>query len=74
MNAPTALDHGITPVEALWCARDVAEFLNVSQATLSRWRRERIGPPFLRVGGVSRYNPATVRAWVTEQEQGRDRG
>ncbi|MGE9809606.1 excisionase [Janibacter sp. G1551] len=48
--------------------------MNVSQATLSRWRRERIGPPFLRVGGVSRYNPATVRAWVTEQEQGRDRG
>ncbi len=74
MNAPTALDHGITPVEVLWCARDVAEFLNASQATLSRWRRERVGPPFLRVGGVSRYNPATVRAWVTEQEQGRDRG
>lgn len=76
MNAPTALDDGITPVETLWCARDVAEFLNVSQATLSRWRREKkkIGPPFLRVGGVSRYSPATVRAWVTEQEQGRDRG
>jgi len=68
MNAlPTALDRGISPVEALWCARDVAEFLNVSQATLSRWRREKIGPPFLRVGGVSRYNPATVRAWVTQQ-------
>ncbi|WP_338136546.1 helix-turn-helix domain-containing protein [Kocuria marina] len=49
-----------------------ARFLNVSQATLSRWRREKIGPPFLRVGGVSRYNPATVRAWVTEQEN--DRG
>lgn len=72
MNAPTALAHGIDPVEALWFARDVAEFLNVSQATLSRWRRERVGPPFLRVGGVSRYNPATVRAWVTEREN--DRG
>ncbi|KJL36412.1 helix-turn-helix domain-containing protein [Tessaracoccus sp. Y36] len=68
MNAPTVVDHGAGPVETLWCARDVAEFLNVSQATLSRWRREKIGPPFLRVGGVSRYTPATVRAWVTEQE------
>lgn len=46
----------------------VAEFLNVSQATLSRWRREKVGPPFLQVGGVYRYTPATVRTWVSEQE------
>ncbi|WP_366076666.1 hypothetical protein [uncultured Aeromicrobium sp.] len=44
--------------------------MNVSQATLSRWRRERLGPPFLQVGGVSRYNPVSVRAWVREQENG----
>ncbi len=61
-------DRGIGQVETLWCTRDVAEFLNVSQATLSRWRREKIGPPFLRVGSISRYRPATVRAWVSEQE------
>ncbi|MFK5163188.1 helix-turn-helix domain-containing protein [Propionibacterium freudenreichii] len=61
-------DRGIGPVEPLWCARDVSTFLNVSQATLSRWRREKAGPPFLQVGGVSRYNPVTVRAWVREQE------
>jgi hypothetical protein len=61
-------EHGIGPVESLWCAREVSEFLNVSQATLSRWRREQIGPPFLQVGGVFRYNPATVRAWVHDQE------
>nr|WP_141388126.1 helix-turn-helix domain-containing protein [Microbacterium liquefaciens] len=53
----------------MWCARDVAEFLNVSQATLSRWRREKVGPPFLRVGGISRYNPSSVRAWVKANEQ-----
>ncbi len=68
MNTPTTIDHGIGQIETLWCARDVAEFLNVSQATLSRWRREKIGPPFLRVGGISRYSPGTVRAWVSEQE------
>ncbi|WP_415853339.1 helix-turn-helix transcriptional regulator [Sinomonas sp. G460-2] len=61
-------EHGIAPVEPLWRAREVSEFLNVSQATLSRWRRERVGPPFLQVGGVSRYNPAAVRAWVCDQE------
>ncbi|NUP74377.1 MAG: helix-turn-helix domain-containing protein [Sinomonas sp.] len=63
-----AAERGIGPVEPLWRAREVSEFLNVSQATLSRWRRERVGPPFVQVGGVSRYNPATVRAWVCEQE------
>lgn len=65
-------EHGIGPVESLWCPRDVAEFLNVSQATLSRWRREKVGPPFLQIGGVYRYTPATVRAWVSQQEA--DRG
>lgn len=66
-TVPTS-ERGIGPVEALWCPRDAAEFLNVSQATLSRWRREKVGPPFLQVGGVYRYTPATVRAWVSEKE------
>ncbi|MGR3558457.1 helix-turn-helix domain-containing protein [Pseudooceanicola nanhaiensis] len=61
-------ERGIGQVEPLWCPRDVAEFLNVSQATLSRWRRENVGPPFVQVGGVYRYSPATVREWVREQE------
>ncbi|OJU41475.1 MAG: DNA-binding protein [Microbacterium sp. 69-10] len=71
MTALTS-ESGVRPSEPLWCPRDVAEFLNVSQATLSRWRREKVGPPFLQVGGVYRYNPVTVRAWVTKQET--DRG
>ena len=48
--------------------KEASEFLTVSQATLSRWRREKVGPPFIQVGGVYRYNPVTVRAWVREQE------
>lgn len=50
-------ERGIGQVEPLWCPRDVAEFLNVSQATLSRWGRENVGPPFVQVGGVYRYSP-----------------
>lgn len=55
-------------VEPLWNSREASEFLNVSQATLSRWRREREGPPFVQVGTIARYNPPTVRAWVLERE------
>ena len=58
----------IEAVEPLWNSQEAAEFLNVSQATLSRWRREHEGPPFVQVGGIARYNPPTVRAWVLERE------
>lgn len=61
----------IDEVEPLWNSREASEFLNVSQATLSRWRREGEGPPFVQVGGIARYNPPTVRAWVLECEAGR---
>ena len=69
MNIQPRIDDGIGNVEPPRCARDVAEFLNVSQATLSRWRREKVGPPFLQIGGISRYNPSSVRAWVNANEQ-----
>lgn len=55
-------------VEPLWNSREAAEFLNVSPATLSRWRSQQEGPPFVQVGAVARYNPPTVRAWVLERE------
>lgn len=61
----------IDEVEPLWNSREASEFLNVSQATLSRWRREREGPPCVLVGGIARYNPPTVRAWVLEREASR---
>ncbi len=63
-------DGAIGPIEPLWRAKEVSQYLNVSQATLSRWRRERVGPPFLQVRGVARYNPSSVRAWVCQQENG----
>ncbi|GAA1614986.1 hypothetical protein GCM10009693_28270 [Leucobacter chromiireducens subsp. chromiireducens] len=56
-------------VEPLWNSREASEFLSVSQATLSRWRRRHDGPPFVSVGGIARYNPPSVRAWVLERER-----
>ena len=67
MTSPLS-DRGIGTVEPQCCAREASEFLTDTQATLSRRRREKVGPPFLQVGGVYRYNPVTVRSWVREQE------
>ena len=67
MTSPPS-DRGIGAVEPLWCPMFSSLFLFFSQATLSRWRRERVEPPIVQVGGVYRYNPVNVRAWVSEQE------
>lgn len=56
--------------EPLWCSRETAAYLRVSQATLCRWRRQRLGPPFVQVGAIARYRPWMVRVWVSKQETG----
>lgn len=55
--------------ERLWRSKDLAEFLDVSEATLSRWRQRGIGPACIAIGGVARYRPGAVRAWVEAIER-----
>src|SRR6185312_11415324 len=55
----------------LWFSREAAAYLRVSEATLSRWRRQRLGPPFVQVGSIARYRASTVRDWVSSQESSR---
>jgi len=57
----------------LWRSADVAAFLNVSEATVSRWRKRGVGPGCIHIASVARYRPETVRAWV-ESMEGRDGG
>lgn len=57
----------------LWRSTEVAAFLGVSKATLSRWRKQGVGPGCIHVAGIARYRPATVRAWVESMEE-RDGG
>ncbi|GAA1050982.1 hypothetical protein GCM10009569_31010 [Arthrobacter russicus] len=52
----------------LWRSVDVASFLNISEATLSRWRKRGVGPGCIHVASVARYRPETVRAWVESME------
>ncbi|NEA42896.1 helix-turn-helix domain-containing protein [Streptomyces sp. SID11385] len=46
---------------------DLAALFAVPLETVYAWRRKRTGPPGFRVGKHLRYDPAAVRAWVTEQ-------
>lgn len=43
--------------------RDLAGRWRVSGRTLERWRAERYGPAWIRIGGSIRYRMADVLAW-----------
>lgn len=58
----------LTATTELWGSVDLAAFLNISEATLSRWRKRGVGPGCIHIAGVARYRPETVRAWVESME------
>jgi predicted DNA-binding transcriptional regulator AlpA len=49
---------------------DVSERLQVSVASLRRWRLENRGPRFIKVGSLVRYPPADLERWLLEQPTG----
>ena len=46
----------------------VAEWVNMSVATVRRWRLFRKGPKFLKIGSAVRYRRADVEAWLKSIE------
>ncbi len=44
--------------------KDVAKQINVSLATLRRWRLEKRGPRFVKVGALVRYRPEDLEQWM----------
>ena len=58
--------------DGLLSMQDVARLLNVSVATLKRWRHDRVGPHSFKVGvgrGQIRYRLENVQKWLQEQER-----
>ncbi|WP_392872341.1 helix-turn-helix transcriptional regulator [Streptomyces sp. LN499] len=49
-------------------ADDIAEMFGVPLETVYQWRRKRTGPPGFRIGKYVRYDPAEVRAYVTQRK------
>ncbi|MFF8728176.1 helix-turn-helix domain-containing protein [Streptomyces sp. NPDC015171] len=47
---------------------DIAEMFGVPLETVYQWRRKRTGPLGFRVGKHLRYDPADVRAYVTNRK------
>jgi excisionase family DNA binding protein len=57
-----------SPDRRLMTRREAAEYLGVSQATLSRWAAERTGPPFVKLhsgeAGAVRYPSDLLAAFL----------
>ena len=45
----------------------VATLTGVTTTTLSKWRKRRVGPPFIKIGGVIRYEPYKLDEWLADQ-------
>lgn len=48
----------------LWTPAELAAYLQVSEAQLGQWRYKRMGPAFIKTGGLVRYAPAAIEQWL----------
>jgi len=53
--------------EKLMKAREAANYLNMSVMTLTRYRKEGKGPPYLRIEGSIRYDKNILNAYLREK-------
>lgn len=49
---------------------EVSARLHISVASLRRWRLEKRGPTFIKVGSLVRYRPEVLEQWLLEQPTG----
>jgi len=54
----------------LFTEHDVADRLDLSLASLRRWRLEKRGPRFIKVGSLVRYRPEDLEEWLLAQPTG----
>jgi len=50
--------------------KEVALRLNVSISAIRRWRYGRIGPKYVRIGGIIRYRSADIEDFITRHTIG----
>jgi excisionase family DNA binding protein len=54
--------------DRLWTVAEVAEYLAVTERTVRAWQTDH-RLPFLKIGGVIRFRPADLMAWVDDFEE-----
>jgi excisionase family DNA binding protein len=57
----------ITETDPLLRSEAVAEYIDVSMATLEKWRNQKRGPAHVRIGRLVRYRQSDLDRWLREQ-------
>jgi excisionase family DNA binding protein len=57
-------------MDTLLTEEEVAKRLHVSLASVRRWRLERRGPQFIKVGSLVRYRPEEFENWLASLPTG----
>ncbi len=63
-EAPSAADATFGAAGALLTEIETAQLLGISPRTLQNWRRGGRGPVHVRIGGLVRYTPQDVEAFI----------
>jgi len=50
--------------------RELSELLRMPERTLEDWRLMQTGPPYIKLGGLVRYDVQDVLTWVHEHRHG----
>ena len=53
-----------TPLTRQLLTREAAAFVGIKPQTLRNWKAQRIGPPFRKLGTITLYDEAELRAWL----------
>ena len=54
--------------EALATSKEVAAYLGVHPQSMDRWASKGEGPPYVKLGGIRRYDWNDIRSWVQERK------
>ena len=52
----------------IWSKTETARAIGITTRTLDRWRRLRVAPPCVRVGGTIRWRRDAVLEWMQRRE------
>lgn len=56
-------------IEGYFPPKELARQFGLTERTLSRWHKLRIGPPRIKVGKKVLYRVESVQAWLTSNER-----
>lgn len=71
---PRPIPPPAVALEPHYTPEEMAELLRVTTRTLGRWRDQRIGPPYVKIGRKVRYPQSGAVRYLAQQTHGGDEG